>query len=56
MEPQFRQCHRSYGYVFCKCKPGRCESERELEKQIKRQRITKKFWLIIDKIKKVCQI
>ena len=53
MEKQFRQCHRSYGYVFCTCKPGRCESEIKLRKQTKREKITKKFWSLIDKLQKI---
>lgn len=52
----FRTCHRSYGYSFCNCKPGTCMTEKQIIQQERRNRITRKFWSFIDKIKKLCQI
>lgn len=55
-EQPYRQCHMSYGYHFCKCKQGVCESYKNLVRDEKRKRITRKFWKTIDKIKELCQI
>lgn len=55
-ELPYRQCHMSYGYKFCKCKPGVCESYNKHARDKKRANITRKLWSLIDKIKELCQI